>query len=241
MACLRSQRSGSSLLVQRGSPSMIERQTGILISTSSSGQLDSPAMSAYISSKVALSKFHELLFIELEAESPNTTTFAVHPGFIWTGIGTRDGEVNDAQMQHPAMQELFSMFGSMEPKTMKMQTPELCADTMVALAADPAYKVLTGRHINATQSLPSVLNGRRKRTKVVWARSVCIWSISRLCDGDMHSCRWTDSQETKAIYHPLHESRMGWSVVSSLDKRTELECRVGPTYKYLHVHVSKSI
>ena len=144
---------------------MIERQTGILIGTSSFGQLDSPAMSASISSKVALSKFHELLAIELEAESPNTITFAVHPGFIWTGIGTRDGEVNNTQMQHPAMQELFSMFGSMDPKTMKMQTPELCADTMVALAADLAYKVLTGRHINATQPLPSILEEAQKKNK----------------------------------------------------------------------------
>ena len=146
-------------------PSMIERQTGLLISTSSFGQLDSPAMSAYICSKVAPSKFHELLAIELEAESPKTITSAVHPGFIWTGIGTREGEVNKTQMQHPAMQDTFSMFGSMDPKTMKMQTPELCADTMVTLAADPAYKVLTGRHINATQPLPSILEEAQKENK----------------------------------------------------------------------------
>ncbi|KAK3652380.1 hypothetical protein LTR56_005090 [Elasticomyces elasticus] len=146
-------------------PSMVERQTGVLISTGSYGQLDSPAMSAYISSKIALSKFHELLATELEAESPNTSTFSVHPGFIWTGIGTRPDEVNNAQMKHPAMQSLFSMFGSMDPATMKMQTPQLCADTMVALAADPAYKILTGRHINSTQPLPSILDEAQKEGK----------------------------------------------------------------------------
>ena len=144
---------------------MSERQTGILISMSSFGQHDSPAMSASISSKVALSKFHELLATELEAESPNTVTFAVHPGFIWTWIGTRDGEVNNTQMQHLAMQELFSMFGSMDPKTMKMQTPELCADKMVALAADLAYKVLTGRDINATLPLTSILEEAQEENK----------------------------------------------------------------------------
>lgn len=146
-------------------PSMVKRQTGVLISTSAFGALDQPAMSAYSSSKVALSKFHELLAKELEAEAPDVLSFAVHPGFIWTGIGTREGEMNKAQMQHPAMQKLLNMFSGVDMSGMKMQTPELCADTMVALASDPAYKALTGHHINATQSLVPVLEEVQKEGK----------------------------------------------------------------------------
>ncbi len=143
-------------------PSMTKRQTGVVISTSALGTLDQPAMSAYASSKMALSKFHELLAKELEAESPNTRSYAVYPGFIWTGIGTREGEINTAQMQHPAMQKLFGMFTGVDPKDMKMQTPELCADTMVALAADPVYAVLSGFHINAPQELPPLVKEAQK-------------------------------------------------------------------------------
>lgn len=45
----------------------------------------------------------------------------------------------------------------------KMQTAELTADTMVALAADPAYRPLTGRHLNAEQRLPRVLEEVQKK------------------------------------------------------------------------------
>lgn len=146
-------------------PSMVKRQTGVMITTSAFGALDSPAMSAYATSKMAISKFHELLAKEMEAESPETVSFAVHPGFIWTGIGTREGEMNKEHMQHPTMQKLLSMFQGMDMKDMKMQTPQLCADTMVALAADPRYRILTGHHINATQSLSTVLEEAQKEGK----------------------------------------------------------------------------
>lgn len=140
-------------------PSMTKRQTGVLISTGTLPSLDQPCISAYASSKTALSKFHELLTKEMEIESPNTRSYVVNPGFIWTGIGTREEEINAGQMQHPVMQKLFGMFSGMDPKEMKMQTPELCADTMVALAADPVYAALSGSHINAPEKLPALPNG----------------------------------------------------------------------------------
>ena len=146
-------------------PSMVERQTGVVMSTSALGTMDPPAMSAYASSKMALSKFHELLAKELEVESPSTRSFAVYPGFIWTGIGSRPNEINGTAMQHPAMQKLFSIVSSMDINAMKTQTPELCADTMVALAADPKYAILTGHHINAPQELPKVLEEAQKDGK----------------------------------------------------------------------------
>lgn len=74
-------------------------------------------MSTYICSEVAPSNLYKLLAIELEAESLNAATFAMHPGFTWSRMGTCDGEVDNTQMQHPAMQELFNMFGSMGPKS----------------------------------------------------------------------------------------------------------------------------
>ena len=55
------------------------------------------------------------------------------------------------------MQKLFGMFSGIDPKEMEMQTPELCADTIVALAADQVYAVLSGFHINAPQELPPLV------------------------------------------------------------------------------------
>ena len=71
--------------------------------------------------------------------------------FAWSGIGARDGDTDNTQLQRPAMQELFNMFGSIGPKTMQMQTSKLCADTTIGPAADPVYMISTGRHINSTQ------------------------------------------------------------------------------------------
>jgi hypothetical protein len=59
------------------------------------------------------------------------------------------------------MQKMMSSFTG----EFKMQTPELCADTMVALAADPVYKALTGHHLNASQPLPPVLEEAQKEGK----------------------------------------------------------------------------
>ncbi|KAK4496162.1 hypothetical protein PRZ48_012142 [Zasmidium cellare] len=138
-------------------PSMLKRKTGVIISTSSSSAATAaPALSASSTSKATLSKFHECLARELDFldQSQNIVTFAVNPGVVMT-------EQLTSGFHHPLMQKLMSDGGF--TGEIKMQTPELCADTMVALAADSAYKPLTGRHLNAAQRLPRVLEEVQKK------------------------------------------------------------------------------
>ncbi|THW19597.1 NAD(P)-binding protein [Aureobasidium pullulans] len=145
-------------LIRAVLPSMIERNTGVLLTTGSAvATLSLPVMTAYSSSKAAISKFHESLAQELK--ETNVLSFAVHPGMVKTELGAAENAINKAHISHPAMQSFLGMMSSAD---IKRQTPELCADTMVALAADPRYKVLTGRHINATQELLPVVEEAEK-------------------------------------------------------------------------------
>ena len=139
-------------------PGMLQRKSGILISTSSSvATLNLPTMSAYNSSKAAISKFHEGITAELEGSG--ILSFAVHPGQIATELGKPDGAINKASMDHFAVKKFMEMVS--DPNA-KRQTPELPADTMVALAAEPRCKVLHGRHVNADQDLETVLKEAEK-------------------------------------------------------------------------------
>ncbi|KAK6004269.1 hypothetical protein QM012_009119 [Aureobasidium pullulans] len=148
-------------LIRAVLPSMIERKTGVLLTTGSAvATMTLPVMSAYASSKAAISKFHESLTDELK--DTGIVSFSVHPGMVKTELGAAENAINREHIQHPAMQSLLQMISSGD---VKRQEPELCADTMVALAADPRYKVLTGRHINATQELPPVAEEAEKEGK----------------------------------------------------------------------------
>ncbi|KAI5238866.1 NAD(P)-binding protein [Aureobasidium subglaciale] len=140
-------------------PSMLKRNTGVLLTTSSAAAAMSiPVMSAYSSSKAAITKFHESLSEELKGT--NVLSFSVHPGMVDTQIGAAENAINKDQMQNPFVQGLLSQMGNF-----KRQTPELCANTMVALSADSRYKVLTGRYINATQELGPVVEEAGKEGK----------------------------------------------------------------------------
>ncbi|KAI5210459.1 NAD(P)-binding protein [Aureobasidium subglaciale] len=146
-------------LIRAVLPSMLKRNTGVLLTTGSAvATLSLPVMTAYSSSKAAISKFHEGLSEELK--DTNVLSFSVHPGMVDTQLGAAENAINKDQMQHPIMQGFLSQLGAF-----KRQTPDLCADTMVALAADPRYKVLTGRHINATQELGPVVEEAEKEGK----------------------------------------------------------------------------
>ena len=150
-------------LIRAVLPSMEQRKTGVLISTSSSvATMDLPAMTAYASSKAAISKFHESLSKELD--DINILSFAVHPGMVKTELGAADSAINKSAIQDPAMQRFLATVRDPARQT-HMQTPELCADTMVALASDSRYAVLTGHHINATQDLNAVVEEAQKQGK----------------------------------------------------------------------------
>jgi len=135
-------------LIRAVLPSMTKRGSGIVMSTSSDvATLPLPVMTAYASSKAAISKFHESLSFELEGTG--VLSFAVHPGMVKTELGAPTNALNKNVIDHPKMKEFLGHIGSER----KFQAPECCADLMVSLAADPRAAALTGHHINATQEI----------------------------------------------------------------------------------------
>ena len=138
-------------------PSMLKRKTGYLISTSSSvATMALPGMSAYASSKAAISKFHQSLSLELK--DTGITTFAVHPGVVNTNLGQGDNGINQASMEHPAVKAFLS---TIDPNHHN-QEPQLCANLMVALSGDDRFKKLSGHHLNVEQDLEAVITDAEK-------------------------------------------------------------------------------
>lgn len=139
-------------LVRAVLPSMIERGGGVVISTSSQvASLRLPVMTAYASSKAAISKFHESIVPELK--DTGVLSFAVNPGVVATELGKAQDVINRDAIDHPAMQAFISMAHG----DRKTQSPENCADLMVTLAADERCKVLNGHHLNGDQEFKPVL------------------------------------------------------------------------------------
>ena len=145
-------------LIRAVLPNMVQRKSGVVMSVSSSvATLDLPTMSAYSSSKAAISKFHDSIVPELE--DTGVLSFAVHPGIVDSEIGVSEHAINRASMDHPAVQRFIA---SVTTGDHKKQTAELSADTMVALAADERCTILSGRHINADQNLDPVVTEAEK-------------------------------------------------------------------------------
>ena len=138
-------------------PSMQERKTGYVISVSSSvATMALPAMTAYASSKAAISKFHQSLVPELDGTG--ITSLALHPGVVQTNLGQGENGLNQSSMEHPAVKAFMA---GMDPN-FKRQTPELAADLLVALTADERFKKLSGKHLNVEQDLEAVITEAEK-------------------------------------------------------------------------------
>ena len=147
-------------LIRAVLPSMIKRGSGVVMSTGSQvATLALPVMSAYASSKAAISKFHESLVPELDGTG--VLSFVVNPGVVATELGKPADAINKAAMEHPAMQAFIGM--ARGPR--KTHSPECCADIMVTLAADERCNVLNGHHLNADQELEPVLLEAEKTDK----------------------------------------------------------------------------
>lgn len=147
-------------LIRAVLPSMIERGSGVVMTTSSQvATLALPVMTAYASSKAAISKFHESLMPELDGTG--VLSFAVNPGIVATELGKPADAINRSAIEHPAMQAFLGMASG--PR--KSHSPQCCADIMVALAADERCKVLHGHHLNADQELEPVLVEAEKSEK----------------------------------------------------------------------------
>ena len=147
-------------LIRAVLPSMVERGSGVVMSTTSQvASLALPVMTAYASSKAAISKFHESLTPELHGTG--VLSFAVNPGVVATELGKAENVFNKTALEHPAMQAFIGM--ARGPR--KSHSPECCADLMVTLAADERCKVLHGHHLNADQELEPVLLEAEKPDK----------------------------------------------------------------------------
>jgi short-subunit dehydrogenase len=144
-------------LIRAVLPSMKERGTGILITVSSAvATMRLPCMTAYASSKAAISKFHESITPELAGTG--ILSFAMNPGMVQTELGSAEDAMNPAAIQHPAMQAFIEHIKG----TSKFQSPDVPANTLVAIAADPRFKVLNGKHIDAVQDVEGVLTEAEK-------------------------------------------------------------------------------
>ena len=148
-------------LVRAVLPSMLARKSGIVMSTTSrAATMAIPVMTAYASSKAALSKFHENLVFELEGSG--VLSFAVTPGTVPTDLGKAENAFNLSAIKHPAMKPFLNPANFAFKKE---ESPESCADMMVTLAADERCKVLNGHHLNADQVLGPVLEEAEKQGK----------------------------------------------------------------------------
>ena len=138
-------------------PSMQERKTGYVVSVSSSvATMALPAMTAYASSKAAISKFHQSLVPELDGTG--IISLALHPGVVQTNLGQGENGLNKSSMEHPAVKAFLA---GMDPN-FKRQTPELAGDLLVALTADERFKKLSGKHLNVEQDLEAVITEAEK-------------------------------------------------------------------------------
>ncbi|KAF7187512.1 Dehydrogenase/reductase SDR family member 7B [Pseudocercospora fuligena] len=145
-------------------PSMTARKSGIIINIgSTSGAYSIPWQTSYAVPKAALIKFNQNIAWELEPYG--ILTFCVHPGNVQTDLANKGFEAASIQFQEkqgfitPKVQELLTPYQNPD---LKMQTPELSANTIVALCADERCKILHGLYIDSEQNLDKVLEAAEK-------------------------------------------------------------------------------
>ncbi|EMC95098.1 hypothetical protein BAUCODRAFT_35087 [Baudoinia panamericana UAMH 10762] len=142
-------------------PGMLKRNSGSIITvTSGVLSMSLPVMSAYSSSKAAITKFHQALGIELQGTG--VTTVSVNPGFIATELGKPEDAINRDAMDHPLTKAFMSSISNGSFKHTDIDVP---ANYMVALAADERCKVLQGMYVSATAPLEAILEEAEKEGK----------------------------------------------------------------------------
>ena len=143
---------GPAALTHAVLPSMIARKTGTVISISSpAGSQTIPLMTSYAASKAAIIKFQQDLAKEVERHG--ILSYTINPGTVATDLGAVESAVNmESMAKEPQAQNLMEEF-----KNTKYQTPQLMADSCVAVCADERFKALNGRLIDVEQPLDEVL------------------------------------------------------------------------------------
>jgi NAD(P)-dependent dehydrogenase (short-subunit alcohol dehydrogenase family) len=154
-------------LIQAVLPSMVQRQTGIIISTVLvTAHLQLPYMSQQGVSKAALLKFHHHL--ELEMRSKGIMSFAVNVGPVPSHLHDPNLPLAEDDPNHWAKDP--QMQASLAEAATDRQWPAagLASGTFVALCADPRARILSGLYVNAERDLEEVIT----RMESDWGRKV---------------------------------------------------------------------
>jgi short-subunit dehydrogenase len=148
-------------------PSMIARNTGTIISTTTRpGIIQFPFASCQGVSHSALLKFHHHL--DLESRSKGVFSYAVNPGPIPSHI--HDPEMAVSGDPFGLMMEKepkFQMELASKASEMEWCSAGLASGTFVALCADPRSRCLSGLYVNAERDLGEVIGEvERDRFKI---------------------------------------------------------------------------
>lgn len=140
-------------------PSMVERKSGIIMSTTiASGIMGMPFMSAEGVAKAGLIKFHQHL--HLETSMKGILSFAVNPGPVPSHIHDpsmsfrMDPEHLSSEPMHAELAGMASEF--------TWAAAGLASGTFLALCAEPRTKILSGLYINAERSIEELIEKMEK-------------------------------------------------------------------------------
>lgn len=127
---------GPYLVTRAFLPQILERggQKIIVNLSSIAAHLRSPGGSAYQTSKLAVLRFTE--FLDVDHGPDGVLTFAIHPGGVLTDMGRKL-----PWERQPAL----------------IDTPQLCADTLVALTKE-RLEWLAGRYVSATWDVEELIS-----------------------------------------------------------------------------------
>lgn len=150
---------GTMSFVQSAIPSMIARNSGIIINVVSIlGKVggSSPYFSAYAASKAGVEKYTEV--IDLELRPKGVVTYAVHPCMsLETSIAV--GCMNEVAMERePGVRRFMDEF--VPANTDQVSLP---ADTFVTLCVEEGAKALSGRFVDATYDLEEQIRLAKER------------------------------------------------------------------------------
>ncbi len=147
-------------------PSMISRNSGTIISTTSvTAVLQMPFISAQGVSDAALLKFHHQL--HLETAQKGIQSFAVNPGLVPSHIHDPASPVV-LDPDHLSQEHDFLDMMSGVAKDLEWSAAGLASGTFLALCAEPRTKILSGLYVNAERDLEELI-GLMERD---WGRKV---------------------------------------------------------------------
>lgn len=136
-------------------PSMIARGTGAIMSTTSpTGVISFPFLSAGAVASASLIKFHQQL--HLEVSKKGITSFAVNPGPVPSYIHDPSrafAEQQESIGMDPEFRGILAEMGG----SMEWCAAGLAAGTFLALAAEGRTRVLSGLYVNAERDLEELL------------------------------------------------------------------------------------